>query len=95
MPSSRTIGGVWKPQVSSFSASLIRKTLKKEISGEFERTRQSFGFVGDCFVPKSLVIAEKLSGYDRVTVMARKSWDKKKGHWSWTAIEVIEKNPDR
>lgn len=68
--------------------------VEKEISGEFESTRQSFGFVGDCFVPKSLVSAEKLRDYDRVTVLARKSWDKKKGKWSWTAIKVTDREPD-
>lgn len=65
--------------------------VEKEISGEFESTRQSFGFIGDCFVPKSLVFGEKLRDYDRVTVLARKSWDKKKCQWSWTAVKVIQK----
>ena len=65
--------------------------IEKEVSGEFESTRQSFGFIGDCFVPKSLVFGEKLRDFDHVTVLARKSWDKKKGQWSWTAVEVIER----
>lgn len=68
--------------------------VEREISGKFESTRQSFGFIGDCFVPKSLVSAEKLRDYDRVTVLARKSWDKKKGKWSWAAIKVTDREPD-
>lgn len=67
--------------------------IEKEISGEFESTRQLFGFIGDCFVPKSLALSEKLRDFDRVTVLARKSWDKKKGHWGWTAVKIIEKEP--
>lgn len=67
--------------------------VEKEISGTFESTRQSFGFIGDCFVPKSLVFAEKLRDYDHVTVLARKSWDKKKEKWSWTAVKVTNREP--
>lgn len=66
--------------------------IEKEISGEFESIRQSYGFIGDCFVPKSLVFGEKLRDFDRVTVLARKSWDKKKCQWSWTAVKVIQKD---
>lgn len=66
--------------------------IEKEISGEFESTRQSFGFIGDCFVSKSLVFKEKLKDYDRVTVLARKSWDKKKGHWGWAAVKTLKKD---
>lgn len=69
------------------------KDIEKEISGEFKSTFQLYGFIEDCFVPKSLVFEEKLNNFDRVTVLARKSWDRTKGRWSWTAIKVIEKGP--
>lgn len=69
--------------------------VEREISGKFEGTRQSFGFIGDCFVPKSWVSTEKLRGYDRVTVLARKSWGKKKGKWGWTAIKVTSREPNK
>lgn len=67
------------------------KDIEKEISGEFESTRQSFGFIGDCFVPKSLVFEEELRDFDQVTVLARKIWDKKKCQWGWTATTVLDK----
>ena len=67
--------------------------IEREVSGKFERTRQSFGFVGDCFVPQNLVLTEKLRECDYVTVLARKSWDKKKDKWSWTATKIIYKEP--
>lgn len=75
-----------------FQAKPVPEEIEREISGEFESTRQSFGFVNGCFVPKSLVLSERLSDYDHVTVLARKSWDKKKGQWSWIAISILDKD---
>ena len=69
--------------------------IERTISGEFESVRQSFGFVEDCFVPRSLVFAEKLRNFDYITALARKSWDKKKGQWGWTAVEVIKRKSYR
>lgn len=65
--------------------------IEKEITGYFESTMQSFGFVEGCFVPKGLIFSEKLRDDDRITVLARKSWDKKKGKWGWTATAVLSK----
>lgn len=84
----------WTMEVTSIE--FLRKPnvedVEKEISGTFEGTNQSFGFVDGCFIPGSLVFAEKLNDYDFVTVLARKSWDKKKGKWSWTAKKIIKKD---
>ncbi len=56
---------------------------------EIEITDKGFGFIESCYVPETLIKSKCIKRYDRVEVKAKKTWNAKKGEWSWTAFEIL------
>ncbi len=63
--------------------------IEKVFCDEIEITDRGFGFIDSCFVPEPLISNNEIKKYDRVEAKARKSWNVKKGEWSWTAYEIL------
>ena len=64
---------------------------KKQLKGELEIARKGFGFADDCYVSAELISKYQLTHNDRINFEAVKSWDSKKGRWSWKASDILEK----
>lgn len=85
-------GWVWEACTINLGNESETSSFEREFEGYLEKTNKGFGFIGDCFVPVSLVA--RAGSYGDVRVKARKSWDGKKGRWSWSAFEVLDTPSD-
>lgn len=75
--------------------SKTRKTMRGELEIVTPRSGRIFGFVNGSYVSEELIKGagcKTYETYDEVEIEAEKSWDKKKGRWSWraTSLNVID-----
>lgn len=57
-------------------------------SGTLAVSPKGFGFADDCFVPPALIQQAGLKDGDHVTGEARRTWNKRRGEWGWTAASI-------
>lgn len=64
--------------------------LVRTISGTVRLIKSGAGFVEEIYIPGSLVQHYRLVAQDFVTVVAYRSWDKKKEQWGWSVRDIYK-----
>lgn len=85
-------GWAWEASSIELGEDPVAESFERVFEGYLDVARKGFGFIDDCFVPASLVDLAGRRSY--VRVKAKKSWDSKKNHWSWSAFELLDGEED-
>lgn len=61
---------------------------ERTFEGEVRVSPAGFAFVGDCFISRDMAERERLCDGQVLSVNARRSWNRKRGEWSWEAVSI-------